>query len=85
VDTEALRLGPDLIVTQDLCHVLAASPTFASRWRNRCAAEVLCLNRRIWATCGATFCGRRETGRGWQAEKLLKDIGERLALAATAN
>src|SRR5881394_2617235 len=47
VDAEALRsLAPDLIVTQDLCHVCAASPedlaTVLATFDQR--PEVLCLN-----------------------------------------
>src|SRR6266567_2986488 len=50
VDAEALEaLAPDLIVTQDLCHVCAASPddlaTALTRFDRR--PEVLCLNPRI--------------------------------------
>src|SRR5262249_3617823 len=82
VDAEALQaLAPDLIVTQDLCHVCAASPddltTALAKFDMR--PEVLCLNPQdlgdVWRDI--LWVGE-ETGRGWQAEKLLKDIGERL-------
>src|SRR5499433_562481 len=47
VDAEALEeLAPDLIITQDLCHVCATSPTdlgaALARFANR--PEMLCLN-----------------------------------------
>ncbi len=82
VDAEALQaLAPDLIVTQDLCHVCAASPedlaSALARFDSR--PEVLCLNPQdmgdVWRDI--LWVGE-ETGRGWQAEKLLQDIGERL-------
>ncbi len=82
VDAEALEaLAPDLIVTQDLCHVCAASPddlaTALAKFDMR--PEVLCLNPQdmgdVWRDI--LWVGE-ETGRGWQAEKLLQDIGERL-------
>src|SRR5215467_2467465 len=82
VDAEALQaLAPDLIVTQDLCHVCAASPddlaTALAKFDAR--PEVLCLNPQdlgdVWRDI--LWVGE-ETGRGWQAEKLLQDIGERL-------
>ncbi len=82
VDAETLQaLAPDLIITQDLCHVCAASPDdlagalagFETR------PEVLCLNPQdlgdVWRDI--LWIGE-ETGRGWQAEKLLREIGERL-------
>ena len=82
VDAEALQaLAPDLIVTQDLCHVCAASPedlaSALARFDSR--PEVLCLNPQdlgdVWRDI--LWVGE-EAGRGWQAEKLLQDIGERL-------
>src|ERR1700741_1745436 len=82
VDAQALEeLAPDLIVTQDLCHVCAASPddlaTVLAQFDSR--PEVLCLNPQdlgdVWRDI--LWVGE-ETGRGWQAEKLLQDIGERL-------
>src|SRR5947207_408518 len=82
VDTEALQaLAPDLIVTQDLCHVCAASPDDLASALAKFDArpEVLCLNPQdlgdVWRDI--LWVGE-ETGRGWQAEKLLKNIGERL-------
>ena len=67
VDAEALEdLAPDLIVTQDLCHVCAASPddlaTALSRFAQR--PQVLCLNpqdlgdvwRDIFGPVSADYC-----------------------------
>jgi len=82
VDSEALQeLAPDLIVTQDLCHVCAASPddlaTALAKFDAR--PEVLCLNPQdlgdVWRDI--LWVGE-EIGRGWQAEKLLQEIGEKL-------
>jgi iron complex transport system substrate-binding protein len=82
VDAEMLeKLAPDLIVTQDLCHVCAASPddlaTALTRFDRR--PEVLCLNPQelgdVWRDIlwvGEDAC------RGPQAEALLKQIGARL-------
>jgi iron complex transport system substrate-binding protein len=82
VDTEALEnLAPDLIVTQDLCHVCAASPddlaaALASFDRR---PEVLCLNPQdlgdVWRDI--LWVGE-ETGRGPRAEALVTQIGTRL-------
>jgi iron complex transport system substrate-binding protein len=82
VDAQALEeLAPDLIITQDLCHVCAASPDdlgtalacFAER------PEVLCLNPQdlgdVWRDI--LWVGE-ETRRGRAAEALLERIGERL-------
>ena len=84
VDAEALRsLSPDLIVTQDLCHVCAASPedlsaVLASFDRR---PEVLCLNPLdlgdVWRDI--LWVGE-ETLRPHAAEKLLEAIGEKLAV-----
>lgn len=88
VDAEALeQLAPDLIVTQDLCHVCAASPddlaTALSRFENR--PEVLCLNPQdlgdVWRD--VLWIGE-ETCRGPQAEALVKKIGEDLGQIAGA-
>jgi iron complex transport system substrate-binding protein len=82
VDAEALQeLAPDLVVTQDLCHVCAASPddlaSALAKFDQR--PEVLCLNPQdmgdVWRDI--LWVGE-ETGRGWQAEKLLNEIGEKL-------
>src|SRR5229473_350313 len=82
VDAEVLeQLAPDLIVTQDLCHVCAASPddlaTALARFGRR--PEVLCLNPQdlgdVWRDI--LWVGE-ETGRGPRAEALVKQIGERL-------
>jgi len=82
VDAEVLEeLTPDLIVTQDLCHVCAASPddlaTALARFDRR--PEVLCLNPQdlgdVWRDI--LWVGE-ETFRGPQAEELVKQIGVRL-------
>ncbi len=82
VDAEALEeLEPDLIITQDLCQVCAASPddlaTTLARFPMR--PEVLCLNPQdlgdVWRDIlwvGEATC------RGHEAEALLKKIGTRL-------
>ena len=84
VDAQALEeLAPDLIITQDLCHVCAASPddlgTALARFAER--PEVLCLNPQdlgdVWRDI--LWVGE-ETRRGRAAETLLKSIGERLGL-----
>jgi iron complex transport system substrate-binding protein len=83
VDADVLEsLHPDLIITQDLCHVCAASPddlaTALSRFDR--PPEVLCLNPQdlgdVWRDI--LWVGE-ETGRGPRAEALVKAIGERLA------
>ena len=82
VDADALEeLAPALLITQDLCHVCAASPddlaTALSRFRQ--CPEVLCLNPQdlgdVWRDI--LWVGE-ETGRGDVAENLLKRIGARL-------
>ncbi|HZV87595.1 MAG TPA: cobalamin-binding protein [Candidatus Binatus sp.] len=82
VDAEALaELEPDLIVTQDLCQVCAASPddlaTTLARFPVR--PEVLCLNPQdlgdVWRDI--LWVGEA-TGRGHEAEALLEKIGTRL-------
>jgi iron complex transport system substrate-binding protein len=82
VDAQALEeLAPDLIITQDLCHVCAASPgdlgAALARFAER--PEVLCLNPQdlgdVWRDI--LWVGEA-TGRGRAAEKLLEKIGERL-------
>jgi iron complex transport system substrate-binding protein len=86
VDVQALEeLAPDLIITQDLCHVCAASPddlaTALARFTYR--PEVLCLNPQdlgdVWRDI--LWVGE-ETRRGRAAEKLLEQIGQRLARTA---
>jgi iron complex transport system substrate-binding protein len=75
-------LMPDLIITQDLCHVCAASPddlaTALARFESR--PEVLCLNPQdlgdVWRDI--LWVGE-EACRGPRAETLVKQIGERLA------
>ena len=82
VDAEVLEaLAPDLIITQDLCHVCAASPddlaTALARFDRR--PEVLCLNPQdlgdVWRDI--LWVGE-ETFRGLQAEELVKEIGGRI-------
>src|SRR5215831_8263273 len=74
------ELCPDLIVTQDLCHVCAASPddlaAALARFDRR--PEVLCLNPQdlgdVWRDIllvGEATC------RGAQAEALVAEIGKR--------
>lgn len=82
VDAEKLEaLQPDLIITQDLCHVCAASPddlaTALARFDRR--PEVLCLNPQdlgdVWRDIlivGEAVCRESE------AERLLDQIGQRL-------
>src|SRR5580700_9429430 len=82
VDAEALaELEPDLIITQDLCQVCAASPddlaTTLARFPE--PPEVLCLNPQdlgdVWRDI--LWVGE-ETCRGHEAEALLRGIGTRL-------
>src|SRR6202030_4543436 len=82
VDAQALEeLAPDLIVTQDLCHVCAASPDDLGAALARFAErpEVLCLNPQdlgdVWRDI--LWVGE-ESCRGPQAEALLEQIGARL-------
>jgi iron complex transport system substrate-binding protein len=82
VDAEALaELEPDLIITQDLCQVCAASPddlaTTLARFPE--PPEVLCLNPQdlgdVWRDIlwvGEATC------RGHEAEALLRKTGTRL-------
>ena len=82
VDAQALEeLAPDLIITQDLCHVCAASPDDLGAALMRFAErpEVLCLNPQdlgdVWRDI--LWVGE-ETRHGRAAEALLEGIGERL-------
>jgi iron complex transport system substrate-binding protein len=82
VDAEALaELGPDLIVTQDLCQVCAASPDDLATTLTRFPVppEVLCLNPQdlgdVWRDI--LWVGE-DTRRGHEAEDLLEKIGGRL-------
>src|ERR1700739_2043204 len=79
VDAQALEeLAPDLIITQDLCHVCAASPddlgTALARFERR--PEVLCLNPQdlgdVWRDI--LWVGE-ESFRGPQAEALETQMG----------
>jgi iron complex transport system substrate-binding protein len=82
VDAQALEeLAPDLIITQDLCHVCAASPDDLGAALARFAErpEVLCLNPQdlgdVWRDI--LWVGEQML-RGRAAEALLEGIGERL-------
>jgi iron complex transport system substrate-binding protein len=82
VDAQALQeLAPDLIITQDLCHVCAASPDDLAAALARFAErpDVLCLNPQdlgdVWRDI--LWVGE-QTLRGRAAEALLEQIGERL-------
>jgi iron complex transport system substrate-binding protein len=82
VDAHALEeMATDLIVTQDLCHVCAASPDDLGAALARLAErpQVLCLNPQdlgdVWRDI--LWVGE-ETCRGRAAENLLEEIGERL-------
>lgn len=82
VDAEALaELEPDLIVTQDLCQVCAASPDDLATTLARFPVppEVLCLNPQdlgdVWRDI--LWVGE-DTCRGHEAETLLEKIGARL-------
>jgi iron complex transport system substrate-binding protein len=82
VDAQALaELAPDLIVTQDLCHVCAASPDDLATALTRFTEppQVLCLNPLdlgdVWRDI--LWVGE-ETSRGHAAESLLEKIGEQL-------
>jgi iron complex transport system substrate-binding protein len=79
VDADMLEeLQPDLIVTQDLCHVCAASPddlaSVLTRFERR--PEVLCLNPQdlgdVW---GDILAVGEVTNRSPQAEALVGEIG----------
>ena len=82
VDAGALeKLAPDLIITQDLCQVCAASPDDLAATLSRFPdpPEVLCLNPQdlgdVWRDIlwvGEATC------RGHEAEDVLKKIGTRL-------
>ncbi len=82
VDAEALRsLSPDLIITQNLCHVCAASPEdlAAILVDFEKQPEVLCLNPLdlgdVWRDI--LWVGE-QTFRGHAAEKLIDGIGQKL-------
>src|SRR5579863_1193371 len=82
VDAVALaELEPDLIVTQDLCQVCAASPDDLATTLARFPVppEVLCLNPQdlgdVWRDI--LWVGE-DTRRGHEAETLLERVGARL-------
>jgi len=82
VDIQALQeLAPDLIVTQDLCHVCAASPDDLATLLTRFAEppEVLSLNPQdlgdVWRDI--LWVGE-QTCRGRAAETVLEQIGAKL-------
>jgi iron complex transport system substrate-binding protein len=82
VDAEALaELQPDLIITQDLCQVCAASPDDLATTLTRFPVppEVLCLNPQDLGDVWRDILWMGEaTCRGHEAEALLKKIGTRL-------
>jgi iron complex transport system substrate-binding protein len=82
VDAQALEeLAPDLIITQDLCHVCAASPDDLATALSRFAQppQVLCLNPQdlgdVWRDI--LWVGE-ETRRGHAAEAVIQHIGKHL-------
>jgi len=82
VDAQALEeLQPDLIITQELCHVCAASPDDLAAALTRFAKrpEVLSLNPQdigdVWRDI---LLVGDETARGPAAEALVKEIAARL-------
>jgi iron complex transport system substrate-binding protein len=82
VDAKALEeLAPDLIITQDLCHVCAASPDDLATALSGFVRppQVLCLNPQdlgdVWRDI--LWVGE-QSRRGWAAETLIKQIGSRL-------
>jgi iron complex transport system substrate-binding protein len=88
VDAQALEeLAPDLIITQDLCHVCAASPDDLATALTRVSPrpEVLCLNAQdlgdVWRDI--LWIGE-ETCRGRAAEALLERIGAGLECVESA-
>lgn len=88
VDADLLEsLKPDLIVTQDLCHVCAASPDDLATALSRFASppEVLTLNPLdlgdVWRDI--LWVGE-ETGRTEEAERLLEKIGGQLEFTERA-
>jgi iron complex transport system substrate-binding protein len=82
VDAQALEeLAPDLIITQDLCHVCAASPEDLGAALAHFAVrpEVLCLNPQDLGDAWRDILWVGEqTRRGRAAELLLEKIGGRL-------
>src|SRR5277367_2754433 len=82
VDAEALEeLAPDLIVTQDLCQVCAASPDDLATTLSRFPVppEVLCLNPQdLGAVWRDILRVGEDTRRRPEAEALLENIGRRL-------
>jgi iron complex transport system substrate-binding protein len=88
VDADILEnLRPDLIITQDLCHVCAASPDdlAAALARFSKPPEVLCLNPQdlgdVWRDI---LWVAEETGRGPRGKALLQTIGEKLGAVKIA-
>lgn len=82
VDAAAVEeLAPDLIITQDLCQVCAASPDDLAATLARMAEppEVLSLNPQDLGDVWRDILWVGEvTRRGHEAEKLLEEIGARL-------
>jgi iron complex transport system substrate-binding protein len=82
VDADLLHeLKPDLIVTQDLCHVCSASPEDLASALTKCdkRPEVLCLNPQnlseVWRD---VMLVAQATSRVTEGQEVLRDIRERL-------
>jgi iron complex transport system substrate-binding protein len=88
VDDEVLRsLAPDLILTQDLCHVCAASPQdlAAALSRMDCPPQVLTLSPRSLAEVwGDIRSVGKAAGREEQAAALVRSLEDRLAAVQRA-
>jgi iron complex transport system substrate-binding protein len=88
VDAEALReIGPDLIITQDLCHVCAASPDdFAAALSTLPRMpKILSSNPHTIAdVLGDIRSIGAATGKAEAAEKLVKDVREQIACVQEA-
>jgi iron complex transport system substrate-binding protein len=83
VDQAALEeAGPDLIITQELCHVCAATPgdLASSLALLPCPPQVLSLNAQtlvgVWNDIRNIGTA---TGQGGQAEQIVRDLERRLA------
>ncbi len=83
VDAEALReIDPDLIITQDLCHVCAASPEdlAAALTVLPQSPKVLSLNPHSLADVWNDICAvGAATGRQVEAQTLVKELKEKVS------
>lgn len=88
VDADALRdLAPDIIVTQDLCHVCAASPDDLAGALSilQRKPQIISLNPHNLAdVCKDIFTVGEATGRETQARALVAGFGSRIARVAHA-